>query len=148
MSSLYLILISSLECRQSLKQLQISLTGLMKFIKISTMEQFSTVQEDFVKIESWLLLIIVYKTNESFITPRSFNYKQCKCLNKVIHQIDRKCTVVSYPSFNKFYGKIWVGFCLKKEKYFFVLVLFQSQQYKKTTRDFHNGPLCKRLAYP
>ena len=70
------------------------------------MEQLSTVQEDFVKTESWLLLIIVYKANQTFIIPQSFNYKECKCLNKEIHQIDRKFTVVSYPSFNKFYGKI------------------------------------------
>ena len=30
--------------------------------------------------------------------------------------------------FNKFYGKIWVGFCLNTGKHFFLEVSFQSQQ--------------------
>ena len=29
---------------------------------------------------------------------------------------------------SKFYGKIWVGFCLNTEKRFFLEVSFQSQQ--------------------
>ena len=37
-----------------------------------------------------------------------------RCFNKVIHQINRKLAVTY--SFKKFYGKIWVGFCLKTGK--------------------------------
>ena len=34
------------------------------------------------------------------------------CLNKVIHQIDRKWTVAFFSNFN---AKIWVGFCPNKK---------------------------------
>ena len=40
-----------------------------------------------------------------------------RCLKKVAYQIER--TVVS---FNKFYGKIWVGFCLNTGKRLFLEV--------------------------
>ena len=43
----------------------------------------------FIKPESWHLLIIVYTNNWGFIVLLSFNYKECTCLEKLIHQIDR-----------------------------------------------------------
>ena len=41
----------------------------------------------------------------------------------LIHQIDRKWTVAPYASFNKFYGKMSIGFCLNICKRFFIEVL-------------------------
>ena len=48
--------------------------------------------------------------------PLNFNYKDYKCLNKAIPQIDRPCTVAYYLSFNELYGKIWVGFSSQKSE--------------------------------
>ena len=48
-----------------------------------------------VKIESRLLLIVIYTTNKGFIIPSNFNCKEYKCLNNVIYQIIKKWTVAS-----------------------------------------------------
>ena len=50
--------------------------------------------------------------------------------------------------FSKFYGKIWVSFCVNIGKPFFLEVSFSTQQkehrFLKTTRDFQNSPPLKR----
>ena len=50
--------------------------------------------------------------------------------------------------FSKFYGKIWVSFCVNIGKPFFLEVSFSAQQkehrFLKTTRDFQNSPPLKR----
>ena len=51
----------------------------------------------------------------------TFYYDISECLKNVIHKIDSKKMVVP---FSKFYGKIWVGFCLETVKLFFLEVLF------------------------
>ena len=47
--------------------------------------------------------------------------KECRCLKKIIHQIDRKETVAL---FSKLYGKISIDFSLNTRKRFFFEVLF------------------------
>ena len=47
--------------------------------------------------------------------------QDCKCLNKVIHQVVRNMLV---DPLNKFYGKGWNGFCLIIGKRFLVEILF------------------------
>ena len=54
----------------------------------------------------------------------NFNYKENLCLNKVIHQVDRRQSVSSYASFNKFYKKMWVEFCLDRGKHFLTVFIF------------------------
>ena len=66
--------------------------------------------------------------------------KEYRCLKKVIHQIDRKCTVTP---FSKFYGEIWVAFCLNTTKCFFLEVFFKVLS---CTRDFQNKPPFERSA--
>ena len=51
-----------------------------------------------------------------------FSHKECTCLKKVIHQVDKKKMAASYTCFNKFYGKKAVGFCLNTGKSFFLEV--------------------------
>ena len=64
----------------------------------------------------------------------------------MIHQLDRKRTIAFL---NKFYGKIWIGFCLKTGKRFFIEILFQSQQkdlrfLKKAVLGIFKTALCLR----
>ena len=65
----------------------------------------NSIQEFVVLVGFWLLVAQTMKI------PLTFNYKKCRCLNKVLHQIDRKWAV-AYAFFYKFYGKIWLDFCL------------------------------------
>ena len=44
--------------------------------------------------------------------------QQYRCWNKVIHQVNRKW---SAASFNKFYSKLWDGFCLNTGKRLFAV---------------------------
>lgn len=77
--------------------------------------------QEFVEIESWLLLIFVLIKNQSFVIPLSFNYKENRCLiglNKVINQINRKWTVESYDSFNKFRSKRFCNICWNSQSLF------------------------------
>ena len=55
------------------------------------------------------------------------------------------------PHFSRFYGKIWVSFCLNTGKHFFLEVSFSSQQKehrssKIGTTDFQNSPPFDRSA--
>ena len=43
-------------------------------------------------------------------------------LNKVIHKIDGKWTVVSFASFNNFFNKMWFAFWPNTEKHLFLEV--------------------------
>ena len=67
--------------------------------------------EEFVKIKSWLLLIF----SACLYSQLKFHYKvlYCRCLNKMIHRVDRKMMAASL---NKFYGIMWDSFCLNIEK--------------------------------
>ena len=66
---------------------------------------------------------------------------ECRCLNMVIHRVDRKWMGAS---FNKFYCKIWDGFCLNTGKWFLLEVYFKANRKtfcssKKRARDFKNS---------
>ena len=63
---------------------------------------------EFAKIESWILLILLYTTNQSFIIPLGSTYKEYICLNKVIDQIDRTWMVASCTSFTECYGQLLI----------------------------------------
>ena len=72
----------------------------------------------------------------------SFNQFSIRCFKKVIHQIDSKKWIVA--PFSKFYGRIWVGFCLNTGNNFFLEVLRST---KNGTRDFQNGHPFKRSTF-
>lgn len=58
-------------------------------------------------------------------------YLEHKCLENVSHQIKRGTATF----LNNFYGKLWVGFCLKTGKYLFVsLFVFISRFHFKNNR--------------
>ena len=79
-----------------------------------------------IETQNWLpLTFSIYLHNKlSFIHSISNINKECRCLNKIFHQIDRKLMIAHFINF---YGKIWVGFCLQTGKRFVLEVSFQSQ---------------------
>ena len=50
------------------------------------------------------------------VTIAISHLKEYRCLKNLLHQIDSKNKMVVL--FSKFYGKIWIGFCLETKKYF------------------------------
>ena len=69
--------------------------------------------------------------------------KKYRCLKKVIHQIDKNWTVAP---FSKFYGKIWVNFCLNTGNAFFKGFILKpvTDLLKNSTMDFQNSPPFER----
>ena len=83
--------------------------------------------QEFIEMQGLLLLtfLICSQTQLSSIHSISYFNKECKCLNEIFHQIDRKWMVVT---FTNFYDKIWVGFCPNTGKRFVLMVSFLSQE--------------------
>ena len=103
--------------------------------------QFST------KMAAWLpLTFFICLHHELSSTHFTIKYQEYRCLKNMIHQTDSEKRIVT--PFSKFYGKIWVGFCLNTGKPFFLEVSIERAYVllKNGNRDFQNGLPFERSA--
>ena len=70
--------------------------------------------QEFIEMQYWLLLTFCICLHNQLSSIHSILHvnKECRCLNKIFHQIDRKWMVAPLTNF---YGKSWVGFVLTQE---------------------------------